>query len=199
MHPFGRCNSGPPDARHTGGLRPGGLVELFASLTLTKTVVLEQGGIGFEKMQSLFAAARLLGASVGEAYLLQSMLLLALIGALAWLWHSGADFRLKGAALLTGTLLAPPYVLDYDMVLLGPALALAISYGCEKGFHPFEKTLFACVWILPLVARPLAMAAHVPIGACLMALFFLALLHRAWCTVAPSLQAARAVSHNEPF
>ncbi|WP_020174094.1 glycosyltransferase family 87 protein [Methyloferula stellata] len=170
----------------------------FASLTLTKTIVLEQGGVGFEKMQSLFAAARLLGASVGEAYLLQALLLLALIAALAWLWHSAADDRLKGAALLSGTLLAPPYVLDYDMVLLGPALAFAVSYGCEKGFRPFEKTLFACVWISPLLARPLATAAHVPIGTFVMALFFFAILRRAWCGAAPAAEPALTAHHTNP-
>ncbi len=170
----------------------------FAGLPLTKTVVLEQGGV-FEKMQSLFAAARLLGASIGEAYLLQSLLLLALIVALAWLWRSGADARLKGAALLGGTLLAPPYVLDYDMVLLGPALALAVSYGCEKGFHPFEKTLFASIWISPLLARPLATAAHVPIGALMMALFFFAVLHRGWSGVASATEQALTTHHTSPM
>jgi hypothetical protein len=170
----------------------------FASLNLTKTVVLEQGGVGFEKMQSLFAAARLLGASVGEAYLLQSLLLFALVAALAWLWHSGTDVRLKGAALLTGTLLAPPYVLDYDMVLLGPALAFTVAYGCEKGFHSFEKTLFACIWISPLLARPLATAAHIPIGALLMALFFFAILHRAWRGRTPAVEPVLAIRGRTP-
>ncbi len=167
----------------------------------SETLVLEQGGAGFEKMQSLFAAVRLLGGSNQEAFLLQAAATAGLIAGLVWLWRQAADVRLKGAALLAAALLATPYSFDYDMVLLGPALALAISYGCEKGFRSFEKTLFACVWASPLLARPLAAATHVPIGAFLTALFFLALLHRAWCAAAPSPEVLRrelAVGRSEP-
>jgi hypothetical protein len=149
------------------------------AIALSKSLVLEQGGAGYEKMQSLFAAARLLGASVDAAYVLQGSVLAILIGAIAWLWHSPADLRLKGAALLASALLATPYSFDYDMAVLGPALALAISYGLEKGFGPYEKTLFACVWIAPLLARPLATATSLPIGAGLIVAFFITIMLRA--------------------
>jgi hypothetical protein len=148
-------------------------------LMLSKQFVLEQGGAGYEKMQSVFAAARLIGASIDQAYAAQALVICLLIGAIARLWYSSADYRLKGAALLAGTLLATPYCFDYDMVVVGPALALAVSYGCEKGFRPFEKTLFACLWICPLVARPLATATSVPTGALVLILFFMAIVKRA--------------------
>jgi hypothetical protein len=149
------------------------------AIRMSKSLVLEQGGAGYAKMQSLFAAARLLGASVNEAYVLQGSMLMILVCAIAWLWHSPADQRLKGAALLASALLATPYSFDYDMVTLGPALALAVSYGFEKGFRPYEKTLFVCLWVLPLLARPLAMAASIPTGACLIFMFFIAIVLRA--------------------
>jgi hypothetical protein len=160
-----------------------------------KSLVLEHGGAGFEKMQSLFATVRLLGGTIHQAYLVQGMAIILLIAGLAWLWRSASDFRLKSAALLTAALLATPYSFDYDMVLLGPALAFALSYGCEKGFEPYEKTLFSLVWISPLLARPLATAAHIPIGAFLMVLFFLAVLHWAWRGTALSASTALAISH----
>jgi hypothetical protein len=146
---------------------------------MSKSLVLEQGGAGYEKMQSFFAASRLLGASVNEAYVLQGSMLIILVCALAWLWHSSADERLKSAALLASSLLAAPYSFDYDMVVLGPALALAACHSLEKGFRPGEKTLFACLWIAPLLARPLAMATSIPIAACLTFLFLMTIMLRA--------------------
>jgi hypothetical protein len=149
------------------------------AIRMSKSLVLEQGGAGYEKMQSLFAASRLLGASVNEAYILQGSLSIILVGAIAWLWHSSADQRLKGAALLASALLATPYSFDYDMAVLGPALALAVSYSLEKGFSPYEKTLLSCLWVSPLLVRPLATATSIPIGTWLIFMFLIMIILRA--------------------
>jgi alpha-1,2-mannosyltransferase len=148
----------------------------FASLSFTRTVILEQGGLGYDKVQSLFAAVRLLGGSVLLAYAIQVVATAITIAALVWLWRSRADDRLKAAALLVGCLLATPYGLDYDMVVLAPAMAFAISFGLEKGFGPFEKSGLAAVWIVPLLARPLAGAICLPLGVLALLLFFAGLI-----------------------
>ena len=81
----------------------GGVWHAFAdSMNFTQTVVLEQGGTGWEKIQSVFSAARMWGASVYLAYAVQIALALALAASLAWLWQSDAAFELKAAALATG-------------------------------------------------------------------------------------------------
>jgi hypothetical protein len=43
---------------------------------------------------------------------------LMLTASLAWLWQSDAAFELKAAGLATASLLATPYVLDYDPIVL---------------------------------------------------------------------------------
>src|ERR1700692_909867 len=97
-----------------------GVWHAFAdSMTFTQTVVLEQGDTGWEKIQSVFSAARMWGAGVHSAYAIQIALALALAASLAWLWHSDAAFELKAAALAVGSLLATPYVLDYALVVVG--------------------------------------------------------------------------------
>ncbi|MBV8850131.1 MAG: DUF2029 domain-containing protein [Methylobacteriaceae bacterium] len=149
------------------------------SLGFTRTIILEQGNTGFEKIQSVFAAVRMLGGSVSEAYTLQALVSALVVGAIAWLWHSAADTRLKYAALLTAALIATPYSLDYDMVLLGPAIAFAIAYGVDKGFMPFEKTLLAMVWLTPMLARLVAKLSHIPLGAAAMVVLFASILWRA--------------------
>jgi hypothetical protein len=149
------------------------------SLGFTRSVVLEQGNTGWEKIQSVFAAIRMLGGSVAEAYALQAAVSALVLGAVAWLWHSHANTRLKYAALLCAALLTTPYCLDYDMVLLGPAIAFLVAHGMDKGFAPFEKTLLATVWLMPLVARLVAKLTYIPIGPFITIAVFLAIVTRA--------------------
>src|SRR5882672_12077472 len=66
----------------------GGIWHAFAdSMNFTQTVVLEQGDTGWQKIQSIFAGVRALGASVPVAYAAQASLLAMLAATLAWLWH----------------------------------------------------------------------------------------------------------------
>ena len=147
-----------------------------SSMAFTRTVVLEQGATGWEKIQSIFSAVRALGASIGDAYAAQAVLTAGVVLALAWLWRGQADVRLKSAALIAGTLLSTPYVLDYDMVVLGPALGFAVSWGWERGFRPWLVSLFAAVWTVPILARSVAGYALVPLGLVAMTAFFAAMI-----------------------
>jgi len=49
--------------------------------------------------------------------------MLAAAAALTWLWRSPAAFSLQAAGLLIGCVLATPYSIDYDLMLLAPAIA----------------------------------------------------------------------------
>jgi alpha-1,2-mannosyltransferase len=149
------------------------------SLEWTRTVVLEQGSTGFYKLESVFAAARLYGAPVPLAYTVQGLVTL-FVGAFVFvLWRSHADIRLKSAALIVATLLTTPYCLDYDLVVLGPAIALAFAYGSERGFKSYEKSVLALCWFMPLVSRLASFYLNFPIGVLSMLLFFALLVRRA--------------------
>ena len=134
------------------------------SMNFTQTVVLEQGGTGWQKIQSIFSAVRAWGASVPTAYAAQAALLAMLAASLAWLWHSDAAFELKAAALALGSLLATPYVLDYDLVVLAVAIAFFARHGLSRGFRDFEISLLAAAWIVPLLSRSIAGATFIPLG-----------------------------------
>jgi hypothetical protein len=127
-----------------------------ASLALTQHVVLEQGAIGFYKIQSVFAGARALGAPVGAAYGAHLLVAVVVAGTVALLWRSETAFELKAAALVVGALLATPYVIDYDLMLLAPAIAFLVAHANRTGFVPYEASLIIALWLLPLAARPLA-------------------------------------------
>jgi hypothetical protein len=136
----------------------------LASTHFTQSVVLEQGNTGWEKIQSIFSAARSWGADLPTAYTLQFLLALALATSLIWLWRSEAASELKAAALATACLLATPYVLDYDLVVLAVAIAFVARHGLARGFLSFEISLLAAAWIVPLLTRAVAGVSGIPLG-----------------------------------
>jgi hypothetical protein len=133
-------------------------------MTLTQRIVLEEGATGFHKMQSVFAGLRLIGFQAGIAYGAQALVALCLAAAVVALWRSAAAFELKAAGLILASLLATPYALDYDLVIVGPALAYLAVHGMREGFAPYEITLLVLVWALPLFARSLAGFSLITIG-----------------------------------
>lgn len=130
-------------------------VAFWHSLAITRRVILE-GAPGFHKIQSVYAALRLLGVPVAAANAVQLLTTLGVAVALVALWRSAAEFELKAAGLLIGSVLATPYVLDYDLVVLAPAIAFLAAHGLRQGFAPYELSLLVALWVLPLVARSIA-------------------------------------------
>lgn len=142
--------------------------------------VLEQGLVDHGKMQSLFAAARLWGAGTGPAYTLQWGLAAAAAVALMLLWRTAAPHALKAAALMTAAVLVTPFVFDYDLTLLALPLLLLTRDGVERGFLPWEKTVLAAVWAVPLLARPAAMHLELPLGLAAILVLYAIILRRAY-------------------
>jgi hypothetical protein len=158
----------------------GGVWHAFAdSMSFTQTIVLEQGSTGWEKIQSAFSAARNFGADVRTAYAIQGALALTLAASLVWLWQSEAAFELKAAALAIASLLATPYVLDYDLVVLAVAIAYLSRYGLRCGFHDYETSLLAAAWTAPLISRGIAGLTGIPLGLMAMLALYGLLLRRA--------------------
>ena len=151
----------------------------LASTKFTRDVVLEQGGTGWFKIQSVFSWVRMWGGSVSLAYAIQGVVTVAIAGALVWLWRSAAAFPLKAALLIIGCVLAIPYSLDYDLMLLAPAIAFIAAHGLARGFGAFEKTTLAALWLVPLVARSVPEFTYMPLAVPVMLLAFGLLLRRA--------------------
>ncbi|TAN52429.1 MAG: DUF2029 domain-containing protein, partial [Rhodospirillales bacterium] len=132
------------------------------SVPLTRHAVLEAGAIGFGKMQNVFAAARLLGAGIDLAWIIQGMSALLAAIAVFMLWRKPeASLEDRALALVLGTVLAAPYLLDYDLMLLAVPLLLKAHRG---NFKPWEITFQASLWALPLLARPFGMWLFVPLS-----------------------------------
>jgi alpha-1,2-mannosyltransferase len=143
-----------------------GVFQAFlASLPDAKRLTLETGATGWEKIQSVFGGVRLMGGGYELAMATQVIVALLVIAAIVFVWRSRADARLKQALVFPGVLLTTPYCLDYDMVLLAPTLVLLALHGASRGFERWEISLLAAVFVMPMIARLVGGAVHMPLGA----------------------------------
>lgn len=132
----------------------------FAAVTRFNAEVVQRGaGDIWHAMPTVFAAARLHGATLPVAYALYA--LVAGLSALltAWLWAKRAPLPLRVAAAMMATLLAQPYLLYYELAwLIVPLLCLTPPREMlwMKGRPPLSKRfadlLLIAVWLLPLQA-----------------------------------------------
>lgn len=163
----------------------------LASTGATRRVLLEQGGVGFHKIQSVFAAARALGLDIAPAYLAQTLASLAVIGLTLRLWRQAeAAHDLKAALLIAGTLLATPFSLDYDLVLIAPAAAFLWRHIAATGPLPWERSLLAGIFLAPLFARSAGELVALPLGLLALVALVGLIARRALARPAPALAAA---------
>jgi hypothetical protein len=139
----------------------------FDSFAFTRTVVLEEGGTGFYKIQSAFAAVRLWDGPVTLAYAAQAIVALAVAFFLVRIWRSESALAFKAAALIAGAILLTPYSLDYD------------AYGLKRGFLPYEKSALAFCWLAPLITRSAAQYLGLPLGLIALLILFALAYRRA--------------------
>jgi uncharacterized protein YfiM (DUF2279 family) len=134
------------------------------SLPLTREIVIEQGSTGFFKIMSPFATVRMWHGSVDLAYAVQSVFTLGAITAVAWLARMKQRPDLRNALICAAAIISTPYVLDYDLVVLLPALAWLWLDGKKHGFLRWDLTSMAVVWVAPLSARQIAQFTYLPLG-----------------------------------
>jgi hypothetical protein len=142
---------------------------------LSRQMILDEGGVGYGKMISVFSAARLLGASLSLSYIAQALVTFCVAVVVAAIWIAKSDHRLAGAFLCLGTLLATPFALDYDMMMLAPAGLMLVSIGIERGFLPYQKSVMAWLWVMPMLARG-AVIIKFPFGILSLLFFFVVML-----------------------
>jgi hypothetical protein len=129
----------------------------FASLSLTRNLVLEQGATGWEKIQSSFSAVRMLGGSIPAAYAVQGIVFVIAAAATIYVWRKPVRLAIKASELATACLLATPYVLDYDLMVLALPIAWMIADADKTGLLTWEKIGLAGAFALPLISRSIGM------------------------------------------
>jgi hypothetical protein len=136
--------------------------DFLASTTDTRSML--ESGMNFGhyyKMQSVFAAARLLGSPMLVAYSLQALVALGAAAAVAWIWRRPAgDPDMKHAALMAATPLSTAFIFDYDLMLLAPAIAWLARKGVTDTALPYERTILVAAFLVPFVSRVVGMHTH---------------------------------------
>src|SRR5262249_952196 len=79
------------------------------------------------------------------------------------LWRSRISFDLKAAALVTGALLATPYIFLYDLVALAVPMAFLLRDGAQTEFLPGDMRAMAAacllIMVFPVVTAPVGLGA----------------------------------------
>lgn len=137
----------------------------YHSFLLQKTV-LERANEQLEIFHSAFAFVHKMGGATWLCYSVQGVVQVGVAGAIIWLWRkkNPADYALKAAALAVGSLLVTPYILDYELFALLPALVFIARHQLQRGFTPYAKLILSILWLTPAVARQLNEAIAVPVG-----------------------------------
>lgn len=134
------------------------------SLTLSRDIVLETGDTGWFKIQSAFSAIMMWTGSKTLAYTAQGLLAVYVTATIVLAFYRKVTSEDKFALLMIGSLLFTPYLLDYDLVLMAPAIAFLAVRGLRDGFKSYEVSCLFLAWFAPLLTRPLMKVTGIPLG-----------------------------------
>jgi alpha-1,2-mannosyltransferase len=158
--------------------------DFLAGTTDTRSML--ESGLNFGhyyKMQSVFAAARLLGSPMLAAYGLQALVALGAAGAVVWVWRRPmGDPDMKNAALMAATPLSTAFIFDYDLMLLGPAIAWLARKGVTGTALPYERTTLVATFLAPFVSRIVGMHAHLLLAPMFVAALLVVIVRRVQCS-----------------
>jgi hypothetical protein len=148
---------------------------------------LRAGVLPWDKMASVFAAARLLGVGVMLASGLQAIVALGVAAVCIRAWWQGGSLERRVALAVAGTTLVAPALYDYDLVLLAIPMAILAADGMRLGWMPGLRMLLVIAWLTPMIGSSLARYAHVPLMPLVLLALFWACWHRLKLTTAAPL------------
>jgi len=119
--------------------------------------ILEGGYQGFVlewyKMISVYATARLCGSGLLVSRVLQITTMLLTLGITTWVWFKKPSFSIQASVLTLCTLLFFPYLFEYDLTILGLAIAWMGWEGYNKGWLRGEKFILVFGWATPVLSK----------------------------------------------
>jgi len=146
---------------------------------------LQEGPIAPEKMQSVYAAVRVLHGGPAVAAAAQGVCALGVVAALGVAVARRQDGVAQGALMVSASLLCTPFLFDYDLCCLALPLAWVTAQAQATGWRPWEKVTLLAAYALPGVSRGLAMFAGLPVGPLVMLALFLVVRRRVMHPLVP--------------
>lgn len=139
-----------------------GIWETFLSSALRATDFIESGALVY-KQQSVFAIARIFY-TVEVAWLVHSVLVIAVVAMIAWMWSTHSSHWTRSSALVSASLLVTPYLYPYDAVMLTAAAAMLLHGEDESQLSGWERgVVFGCC--LGPMAAGYIFSAAIPLSA----------------------------------
>ena len=119
-------------------------------------VLMGEGFLPIDKMVTFFSALLQFGTGLATALVVQTVIMIAMGGAIFWLWRRETAFAVQASGLVLGILLFTPYLFSYDLTLLAIPLAWLGWEGYTKGWIHGERVLLCLGWIMPFITPLLA-------------------------------------------
>lgn len=116
-------------------------------------------------MPTVFAFMRLSGTSVMAAYVGQAVVAMIALFSVGAIWDRPVSSPLKYSALITGTLLVSPYLLEYDLAWLALPIAWMANQGIRTGWLRWEREILIAAWLTPVFCIALAKVYSLQLGA----------------------------------
>jgi hypothetical protein len=123
----------------------------FLDVSHSARQTMENGDVQFGRLQSLFAMARMLGASVSAAYILNSLGALCIVCALIWTLRQPTSPAAERSVIVLACLLISPFSLFYDMLIMGLPLAWMLHEWQKDGFPAWSKMVLGLVFLAPMI------------------------------------------------
>ncbi|WP_461315335.1 glycosyltransferase family 87 protein [Bradyrhizobium embrapense] len=148
----------------------------FLDVSRSARQTLENGDVGFWRLQSIFATMRLLGASASTAFLIHGLAALGVVGAVVWTLRQKIDAAAERSIIALACLLITPFSLFYDMLIMALPLAWMLREWQRTGFPAWSRAVLSLAFLAPMVFYlPVIYGFHVgtslPYGATIAALF----------------------------
>jgi hypothetical protein len=116
------------------------------------------------KLQSVFGAFRIMGLPVALGWIVQAAVSAGALVALALAAWRRPGGHTEGALLAAAAMVVSPYLVDYDLAILGLPLAWLLAQALRTGFRPWEKMLLLAGYMLPVVSHGLADSLRLPVA-----------------------------------
>jgi hypothetical protein len=147
--------------------------------------VVELGQSPWYKMPTVFAAARMLGAGIVTAWVMQGVAAIGAAIVVFKLWRRPIPLSMRASVLVVALPFATPYAQFYDMAILALPGAWLAWEGWRRGWLAGEPTALVLMWIAPIGAWSLGQAYDVPTWPLILAGLLAVVLRRAVPTTTP--------------
>jgi len=142
-------------------------------IDLWRTFVLDGGSVmdlvsrqelPWAKMPSAFVFLCYFGLPQAIAYGVQATITAAALLVVIHVWRRRGAGLLSGATLVTGTLVASPFLFDYELAIMAVPLAILATDMARRGSNGWERVCLLSLYALPAFMAGIAGWTHFQIG-----------------------------------